>query len=181
MIKVALVGTFCSGKTTLWSFLKNKVSDSSVVFTEEVSRPFLEKRNLSVTERDSYEIQREIQRIIIDKETQAQSNNPGIIICDSCVLAPAIYLLASKSSDAGKNLLEDIDGYLKTYRKFYFLDADEIPYLKDDVRIEDERTRQIAGNLYLQYLQDNLLNYKVVSGTVEQRASLIIADMRLMI
>jgi AAA domain len=65
--KLAFVGAFCSGKTTLFNGFKQRLQgDLRFVFVEEAARMFLRNNPFSLAGRHSLDVQRKIQECIIE-------------------------------------------------------------------------------------------------------------------
>ena len=69
--KLAFVGAFCSGKTTLFNGFQQRLhGDPRFVFVEEAARMFLRNNHFSLTERNSLHVQRKIKEFIIESKQQ---------------------------------------------------------------------------------------------------------------
>lgn len=148
--KLALIGAFCSGKTTLFNELKQRLQgDPRFAFVEEASRMFLQTNHFTLDERNSMAVQRKIQDYIIENERAAYATKAPIILCDSSVLTTSMYLQCMGDSEGSLELLSAIEFWLPTYTSFLLLDPGDIPYKKDFIRQESEEQRQRNHEAYI--------------------------------
>jgi nicotinamide riboside kinase len=168
--KVALIGAFCTGKTTLFHELKwRRRGDPRFAFVEEASRRFLQLNNFSLVERNSIDVQRKIQNFIIDSERTAYATNASIILCDSSALTTSMYLQCMGDREGSLKLLKAIEFWLPTYTAFLLLDPSDVPYVKDSVRLENEDQRQRNHEAYLELFARKHIPYQLIGGTLTER------------
>jgi nicotinamide riboside kinase len=167
---LALIGAFCSGKTTLFNGLKQRLEgDPRFAFVEEAARAFLQIQSLSLVERNSLDIQRKIQEFIIESERKADGANASIILCDSSVLTTSMYLQSMGDRKGSLELLKAIEFWLPTYDGFLMLDPADVPYAQDAIRQENEEQRQRNHDAYIGLFAQKHLPYKLISGTLPER------------
>jgi nicotinamide riboside kinase len=166
-IKIALMGTSCVGKTTIFEALREKFgSGANISFIPEAARRFFEENGTS--ERFTLETQRKIQELVIKSEKELA---PGteIIICDRTVIDPAAYCLANEDLEGTKGLLDAVAGWLPSYAELILLDPKDVPYKTDEIRGEAEEYRQKVHEAFLKILKDRKLKYSLLSGSLERR------------
>lgn len=168
--KIALIGAFCSGKTTLFHELQwRRRGDPRFAFVEEASRRFLQLNNFSLIERNSIDVQRKIQNFIIESERAAYATNVPIILCDSSVLTTSMYLQCMGDREGSLELLQAVEFWLPTYTEFLLLDPTDVPYVKDPIRLENEELRQRNHEAYLELFARKHIPYQLVGGTLAER------------
>ena len=168
--KLALIGAFGSGKTTLFNALKQRMQqDPRLAFVEEVFRKYLENNRLSVVERNSLDVQRNIQEFIIASELIARASNPSIIVCDSSVLTTSMYLRGMGDKEGSLELLDAIEFWLPTYDSFLLLDCADVPYMQDAIRQESEEQRQRNHDAYIELFAQKHIPYLLINGTMPER------------
>ena len=163
--KIALVGTCCVGKTTLLDFY---TEDQDVAISEEAARVFF-TINPDVPDRFSVDVQGQIQAMAMSNEKQASTDGVRALICDRSVLDAVVYTYARGNKEGARALFTKVEFWLPTYHKFLLLDPRDVPYQTDDVRREDEETRQQLHDAYIEFFEANRIVYELLSGTVKQR------------
>ena len=143
--------------------------DLRFAFVEEVSRKYLENNHLTIVERNSLDIQRNIQEFIIENELKVRAFNTSIIICDSSVLTTSMYLRAMGDIEGSVELFRAIEFWLPTYDSFLLLDCADVPYTQDAIRQESEEQRQRNHDAYIELFAQKHFPYKRVSGTLSER------------
>jgi nicotinamide riboside kinase len=168
--KLAFVGAFCSGKTTLFNGFQQRLQgDPRFVFVEEAARMFLRNNHFSLTERNSLHVQRKIQEFIIESERKAYAANASIILCDSCALTTSMYLRGMGDNEGSFELLKAIEFWLPTYDSFLLLDPADVPYAQDAIRQESEEQRQRNHDAYIGLFAQKHFPYQLISGTLPER------------
>ena len=143
--------------------------DSRFAFVEEAARAFLQFHSLSLVERNSLDIQRNIQEFIIESELIGRASNPSIIVCDSSVLTTSMYLRGMGDKRGSLELLEAIEFWLPTYDSFLLLDCANVPYAQDAIRQESEEQRQSNHEAYIELFAQKHISFKLISGTLPER------------
>jgi nicotinamide riboside kinase len=143
--------------------------DPRFAFVEEVSRKYLENNHLSIVERNSLDVQRNIQEFIIASELIARASNPSIIVCDSSVLTTSMYLRGMGDKEGSLELLKAIEYWLPTYDSFVLLDCADVPYTQDAIRQESEEQRQRNHDAYIELFAQKHIPYLLINGTLSKR------------
>ena len=143
--------------------------DPRFAFVEEVSRKYLENNHLSIVERNSLDVQRNIQEFIIESELIARASNPSIIVCDSSVLTTSMYLRGMGDKEGSLELLKAIEYWLSTYDSFVLLDCADVPYTQDAIRQESEEQRQRNHDAYIELFAQKHIPYLLINGTLSER------------
>lgn len=165
--KIALIGTSCVGKTTIFEALQKKYEPGGKLsFIPEAARRFFEENGTE--DRFTLETQRKIQELIIKSEKQFSSGTE-VIICDRTVIDPAAYCLANGDVGGTKDLLDGIAGWLPSYTKLILLDPKDVPYQIDQIRGEAEEYRQKVHDAFLKILKTRKLKYTFLSGSLERK------------
>lgn len=173
--KITLVGAGCVGKTTLFNGLKSLVQKPSpdTVFVDEVGRDFFQQNPTPQDKVFSLEIQMRIQDLILEREKEAHSAKPALIVCDRSVLDSAVHLKAMGDNNGSRKLLERVLFWLPTYSYFLLLDPKDVPYQQDGVRTESEETRSSIHQAFIEFFQENNIAYRLLSGTLEERLRIV--------
>lgn len=174
--KMALIGAFCSGKTTLFDELKRRLQeDTRFAFVEEASRKFLQINHFSLVERNSIDVQRRIQDFIVESEREAYTKNASIILCDSSVLTTSMYLQCMGDKEGSLELLKAVEFWLPTYTTFLLLDPTDVLFVKDSIRQENDEQRQRNHEAYLELFAQKQIPYQLIKGTLHERLQQVVA------
>lgn len=165
--KFAIVGTLCTGKTTVANLLREKYKTEDIVFVSEAARDFISKYGKG--DRSSVTVQGKIQDIILKKEKEAHSQNPKVIVCDRSVIDPVVYLRFYGDKNGSDKLLKKIKKFLLTYDKFLLFSPQGFSFANDGLRIENERIRSKIHKEYIGFFNDTDLPMEIVSGNIDQR------------
>ena len=169
LIKIAFVGTSSTGKTTLlWEYKKRMSGNSSIVFVHEAARDFF-KDNPAVKKRFAKDTQGKIQSLMLKREKRAHGSEAKIIICDRSVIDAVVYVRSTGDKKGAKELLEKVKFWIPTYTKFLLLNPVDVKYEKDEIRQEDEKTRQAFHKAFLEFFKETGIPYELLSGSIEQR------------
>ncbi|OGY09609.1 MAG: hypothetical protein A2782_02440 [Candidatus Blackburnbacteria bacterium RIFCSPHIGHO2_01_FULL_43_15b] len=170
--KIALVGTSCVGKTTIFEMLRNSLGGAhNVVFVPEAARAFFEK-NPGIA-RFSADTQEKIQDFAIEQERKVEGPDVKIMICDRSCLDTVAYTRAAGDLAGASRLLTNIAYWLPTYSAIFLLSPDGVPYQNDGVRTEDSTFRQAVHNAFVQILEENMIPHTIIEGSLEKRVAKI--------
>jgi nicotinamide riboside kinase len=168
-MKIAIVGAFGTGKTTLFDLYRQKhQQDHDWVFAPEAARLFFNAHPADISKRMEVSIQRDIQAFAKDLEIQAAKTNLNIL-CDGSVFTPALYLKARGATEVADQLIQECSNWLKTYDLFVLTSPVTVTYQKDDVRIEEEDIRAKMHAAYIEFLKSTSSEYITVEGQPEER------------
>lgn len=173
--KVALVGTSCVGKTTLFENYQRKFKGNpSIAFVEEAARQyFTNNAHIPIAERFGLTPQGEIQDLAIQNEQLAHNSGAKIIICDRSVLDAVAYVRGSGDMNGADSLFERVEHWIPTYQTIFLLNPDDVPHIRDDVRLEDPFVRQRNHEAFLELFMLANIHYDLLTGTIEQRTKRI--------
>lgn len=170
MKKVTLSGTFCVGKTTMFTTYERRLQGNShVAFVAEPARKFFQKNPYSVIERATTNVQRQMQELILQCEQVAHETKAEIILCDGSVLAPIVYLQGQKNIKGADDLLRAVEFWLPTYDTFLLLDPRGVPYEQDAIRKETVEQRERTHDAYLELFTKEHIPYELISGDLAER------------
>lgn len=167
-IKIAFVGTSGAGKTKLLWKYKNEIKNHQVAFVHEAARDFF-KENPDIKNRFTKEIQARVQSLMLQRELEAHNSGAKIIICDRSVIDAVVYVRSTGDIKGSKELFKKVEFWLPTYHKFFLLNPADVPFERDEVRQEDEKTRQVFHKAFLNFFKDYKIPYELLSGTIEER------------
>lgn len=173
-IKIAFVGTLSSGKTTVIESLTSKYGeDKSVVFVPEAARIYFQDNPLTNGAIPNAKDARLIQEMQIKMEEDAHMVNPRIIFCDRSVFDAAVYSRVFGTLNYSEKLYLKMADRVSTYSKFFLLDPRDVPHVPDEVRWEDEATREKLHNTFMEFFDEKKIPYELLSGTIEERLARI--------
>lgn len=171
--KVAFVGTSCIGKTTLLEACRTDLGDSAL-FVDEAAREWF-TLHPDATDRFGVSAQGDVQALALQKERKAHARAAShlgrfsAILCDRSVLDAPVYVHSQGDELGAQELLGRVRTWLPTYSRIFLLDPSDVPYVQDDIRAEDEATRQLFHDAFLGFFQDNELPYELLSGNPDER------------
>jgi nicotinamide riboside kinase len=172
-LKIALIGTSCTGKTTLFEhFRREYANNDQIKFSEEGARAYFEdqkKKNEPLPARFTVDIQRAIQERTMTNEKTTHASNPTIIFCDSSTVDQVVYTRAQGDKKGAEELYEGISLWVPTYSKFFMLDPRDVPFKNDEIRNEPSTFRQNVHDTFVELFTEKGLAYDILSGTVEER------------
>ncbi len=169
ILKIALVGATCTGKTTILNALKEKfVHQNDIKFIDEGARAFYEMHP-RIKDRGSWRTQAKIRDWVVEDEVRIESQEPKVIICDRSVLDSVIYLNAYQNYDNANKMLNSIRQHLSSYNEYVMLDPKDVSYKKDSIRTESPEFRMKVHELFLDYFKENNIRYTLLSGTLDQK------------
>lgn len=165
--KIALIGTSCVGKTTLFNLLKSFYAKRpQIAFVPEGANIFWEENPGII--RFVFATQLGIQQKVIELETSPSLSTARIVLCDRSVIDPAAYTLPRDRSGALR-LIENVIDWLPTYRELILLDPQGVPYTNEGYRTEDIQFRQRVHEAFLEILTSHNIPYTPLDGTLEER------------
>jgi predicted ATPase len=169
--KIALVGTSCIGKSTIFEHFKHiYAGDKKVSFVEEAARNyFTQNSRIPVDNRFSFQPQSEIQALALQAEQAAHSSGSLLIITDRSTLDAAAYVRAYGDIQGSRTLVERVRLWLPTYSSILLLNPEGVTFQQDDIRQEDENVRQRNHHAFVELFEEEGVPYELVSGTLEQR------------
>lgn len=172
--KVAFLGTSCAGKTTIAQFYKMRTDllfDLQVI--DEIARWYFETH--IVDDHFSVETQQAIQSLVIKTEIEhIKKLQPDVLLCDSTVVNPILWTMASGDMQGAKRLLESVSWWLPTYDVTFVFDPDDVEFVQDArVRVEDYKLRMKFHELLLEFLSFHDIEYFYIQGSVAHRVELI--------
>jgi len=169
-LKIALVGTCCSGKTTIFEGLRRAHRDNSkIIFVTEAARkvfavnPALQKDHFSLN------AQRAVQRQAIKSEKKALRKKPEVIICDRSVVDSIVYLHSTGRKDEVDILFEEMAHWIPSYDRFILFDPRDIPYSQDEIRNEPPEKRLALHTAYQEFFAAKKIPYSLLSGSQATR------------
>jgi nicotinamide riboside kinase len=167
-LKIAFVGTSCTGKTALFEHCRRQYGESnSFAFVEEGARAYF--RANPIPARFTVDVQRAIQEVMLDNERKAHSVNPSAIFCDSSIIDQVVYTRAFGDKKGAEELYEGISLWIPTYSKFFMLDPRDVKFENDDVRKESISDRQRVFETFCELLEEKGIPYELLKGTTEER------------
>lgn len=171
--KLAIVGGVCSGKTTLFNEYQTKRQDDPrFAFVEEAARRYFRDtppvRNRPPGEQ-SIDNARNIQRLALESEIEAQNTGAEFILCDSSVLTAGMYMIGHGEIKKAEELFKTVEFWLPTYSRFLLLNPSDIPYQDDELRTEGSIHRERTHQAYIDYFTEKEIPFKLISGTVPER------------
>jgi nicotinamide riboside kinase len=171
--KIALVGTSCTGKTTIFDhFHQVYRNDPAVAFVDEAAREFF-AANPGVTDRFSVGAQGQVQALAFRKERAAMEHNPAITFCDRSALDAPAYVLATGDVEGSDMLFERARGWVQTYTSLILLDPQGVPFAPDEVRDEDTALREAFHLGFVHLFERYGVGYTLVSGSLQARINQI--------
>lgn len=171
VVKVAFVGTSCIGKSSLLGVCEKRMGGRVISVSEAAREYFV--THPEVTDRFSFEAQGDVQALAFQKEKSAHQQalklGKAAIICDRSVLDAPVYV-SSQGHDVGAfTLLQRARPWLPTYDRIYLLNPDDVPFTQDQVRDEDEATRKLFHDTFLDFFTANDIPYDLLSGNTDER------------
>lgn len=171
--KFALVGTSRSGKTTLIVVLHKKLvkkyGAQKVGISQEAARYYFS--NKKIRKPFSFVNQGKVQRIAKNFEEKAQKKGFKVILSDRSVLDAVAYVHAMGDKEGSKKLHKRMEEWISTYDHFFLLNPKGIKYQTDEVRREDEQTRNKFHISFVTILENLNMPYTLISGNKKERAN----------
>lgn len=168
MIKLALVGGSSTGKTTLFNKLSEEhKNDKRIAFVHESARQFFNENQVDTP--FDYKNQERILDLALLNEKLAAETNPKIILTDTSALEVIFYTRVLGNEKGAKHLEDQLKEYVKTYSKFLVMNKDDVTFKNDEIRREDQKTRDTIHAMLLEFYHTNHLPFALVSGTILDR------------
>ena len=172
-MKIALVGTCSSGKTTTLTYCKELLSTQypDIGFVEEVARQFF-TTHPEARDWKQLKTQRAIAHALIESEKEALEKH-SIILGDSSVFEACAYTRALDDTEAYATIVHDLRDWFPTYDLLLVCDPSTIPLEQDGLRTETEDIRlQVHENL-ITLLTEEHIPYTLLTGPKEERCDLV--------
>lgn len=157
IIRIAIVGPECTGKSTLAEQLAKHYNTS---FVPEYAREYLDKLQHPYTLDDIVNISRG--QILLEDELATKANK--ILICDTTLLVTKIWA-EFKYHQCPPWIKENL--FKRKYNLHLLTDID-IPWQADPLR-EHPNLRQELFDIYKKEIEALGANYTVISGTPDER------------
>lgn len=106
MFKFAIIGTACTGKSTVFNNLRKRINSPDFVFVKEAAGEYI-ARNRSV-DLFTHEANIGIQDLVLQREKEAETRGE-ILVCDRSAICPAVYSLAFGHAEGYQQLLLRVD------------------------------------------------------------------------
>lgn len=167
-MKIALVGTCSSGKTTTLTYCKSQFGNHpNIMFVEEVARAFFTETPQARTW-NQIKAQTEIANRLIASEKEAL-NNAEIILCDSSVFEACAYSRALEDDTAFETVREHLTHWFPTYDLLLLCDPTDIPLEQDGLRTETEDIRLQVHEYLTDLLETTNTPYTLLTGPKHMR------------
>lgn len=168
-MKIAIIGTQCTGKTTLIKKIKeSSILDESYVFIDEIVRTLVKKNNIKINEEGDYESQ----LLILQTHYDNALNNENMITDRSCVDA---WSYALHNHMKGFFTEKDMGVFnelflqtLKMYDKIFYIPV-EFDIVSDDFRSLNKSFQKDIENIMEYILEDASVNFITLKGDIETR------------
>lgn len=170
-----IVGTTSSGKSTITEIYSQRFQGyPQVEVLEEGARIFFETNPVIA---DSpvhiYPVQERIQNFVLAREQAAVASGADLIISDRSVIDPVVLTQFYGDAAGADGLLDNVKYWLPSYDTFLLLDPTDVPYEEDKFRQETPEERLAIHTAFENFLGENNLPYKVISGSLEERVGKI--------
>jgi nicotinamide riboside kinase len=159
--KIAFIGTSCTGKTTLCNQLS---STSDWLVVPEAAREYFSQNPVAVTDRFSFKVQSKILDHIFLNEGRAEATGATHIACDRSAIDAAVYVRCAGDVKGAQKLYDRASPHIDTYDLLIVPDPTDIPYRKDDVRIEDASVRAAIHVEFISFLEGHKIPFSLLSG-----------------
>jgi len=169
-LKIALVGTCCSGKTTIFESLrKAHHGNPKIIFVTEAARKVFAVNPKLQNDHFSLEAQRAIQRQAIKNEKKALNQNPDVVVCDRSVIDSIVYLYSTGRKDEVEILFQEMAHWISSYDQFILFDPRDVPYSQDEIRNEPPEKRLALHTAYQEFFAAKKIPYSLLSGSQATR------------
>lgn len=185
MIKIAVCGSTCAGKTTLChlavGLLKAKGINAEYVGNLTRRMPF---SAALLDDRMSAQYHVIFQHLAEESAAMLRSDMQ-VLVCDRSPYDYLLYaevtaLLVDRSMPAlvFESTRSLVERWLETYSLLYFLDAGNVRYIRDGKRPTSTNLRDKVNDLYKERMQALRMPFETLTGTAEKRAARIVTDVR---
>jgi nicotinamide riboside kinase len=165
MIRIAITGPECSGKTSLMNWLAAKIFDARAV--HEYSREYLESKESGYIY-NSGDIEH-VARQQATRLNKAFRSSNDALICDT-----EFYVLDIWWREKIGSVNQEFEEYKTTFDfDLFLLCKPDIPWVQDGLR-ENPYDRGRLFEMYQTALEDDKRSYIIVSGMGEERMSVIL-------
>ncbi|MCL2024182.1 MAG: ATP-binding protein [Coriobacteriia bacterium] len=181
-ISIALAGSHCTGKTTLFDQLKHDLSpEFDLKHITEVARKIIAK---------GYPLNQDANmesyiHYVNDQLTAEQAMFAyDVFVSDRTILDPLAYALVNKElprpyvPDSLIEMMRNIWLMEKEKYDFYVYFPIEFPLTMDDVRPGDEDYRSRVDTMIYSLLMENDVDFITVNGSLEQRVETVRGEMK---
>jgi nicotinamide riboside kinase len=165
--KVALIGTSCTGKTTIASAFAGR--DDVVVVPEAARQYFAAAGVVPAVDRYSVVVQGTIQEIAIRNEALAEARGVSRILCDRSVLDAVVYTKFGGDEAGAARLFGRVAASLAGYDRLVLLNPYDVPYRQDEIRVESAADRAAIHELFVAFLAEHAVPYILLSGSADTR------------
>lgn len=162
-MKIALVGTCSSGKTTTLSYCREQFGENpDIIFVEEVARQFFTETP-EARKWKQLKTQTEIAERLIASEQGALSNSK-IALCDSSVFEACAYTRTLDDEEAFEKIKTHLEHWFPTYDLLLLSDPTDIPLENDGLRTETEDIRMLVHEHLERLLEETNTPYTLLTG-----------------
>ena len=169
--KFALIGTSCTGKTTLIKdlslLLKKEYAKKDIAVVPEAARLYFGA--FQVKNPFSYKHQRNVQLLARQLEIYTQEHFGDIVLTDRSVVDAIAYVWAMGDRKGAKRLIKLMEDWFESYDHIFLLDPAGISYKTDKVRKESAKTRDKFHKAFLTVLPHLSSSWKLISGSKNRR------------
>jgi predicted ATPase len=169
-LKIAFVGTCCSGKTTIFEHLRKAHGNNPKIhFVAEAAREVLASNPHFLKNRFCIEAQRAIIQQIIKNELLARRDQKEIIVCDRSIIDSFVYMHSTGRQQDVEILYRETAHWIPSYNQIVLFNPHEIPYQQDAVRTESLEKRMALHDAYLEFFALKKIPYSLLSGPKQVR------------
>lgn len=177
-MKIAFTGAHGVGKTTLINSIKRRLAQEiDIEVTEEVPRIICEIVNDPEYFRRANNTLPKQLLILLGQVILEYKKRSNTLICDRTIFDHWAYTTFLFKDEIDKSLSKSIELFLIEHMRSY----DMIFYLPIEFEVEDDGTRESdrrfqadIDSIILNNLERNKLDYKRISGSIEERAKKVI-------
>ncbi len=165
MKKIAITGPECTGKTTLARALAQRLRSTWVpeyarTYLENIDRPYRQEDLLLIAQGQ------------IKLEDKLSKSEEHLLICDTDITVIKIW----QQYKYGSCYPQLLDFIKDRHYDLFILTAPDIPWVYDPQREQPDKRDELY-TLYKKELEARKVNYKEVSGTLEERVQQVIKEL----